>query len=188
MTGAQAYRTLPKLAALSALWLAFSGKFDALHLGFGAVSVALVMRFTRSMALEKTRADPGRPMGRARWRPALAYPFWLLKEVAVANVQLARIILAPRLQIDPVLMSFDARLESSLAKVLLANSITLTPGTFTIDVRGRVFLVHAITEDTASPTALGAMRARVANIFGEDDGSIHVLDVHRPGERPDGER
>jgi multicomponent Na+:H+ antiporter subunit E len=186
MTGAQAYRTLPKLAALSALWLVFSGKFDALHLGFGVLSVALVMRFTRSMALEKTRADPGRLMGRARWRPALTYPFWLLKEVAVANVQVARIILDPRLPIDPVLMRFDGRLESSLAKVLLANSITLTPGTFTVDLRAGVFLVHALTEDTASPTALSSMRGRVAAIFGEDDGSIHVLDVHRPAARPDG--
>jgi multicomponent Na+:H+ antiporter subunit E len=174
------------LVALSALWLVFSGKFDVLHLGFGVLSVALVMRFTRSMALAKTRADPGRPMGRARWRPALTYPFWLLKEIAVANVQLARLILDPRLPIDPVLLRFDARLESSLAKVLLANSITLTPGTFTVDLRGGVFLVHAISEDTASPTALGAMRARVATIFGEDDGSIHVLDVDRPASRPDG--
>jgi multicomponent Na+:H+ antiporter subunit E len=176
------------MAALSALWLAFSGKFDALHLGFGVLSVALVMRFTRSLALEKTRADPGRPMGRARWRPALVYPFWLMKEIAVANVQLARIILDPRLPIDPVLMHFDGHLKGSLAKVLLANSITLTPGTFTIDVRGGVFLVHAITEATASPTALGAMRARVANVFGEDDGSIRVLDVRRSADRPDGER
>jgi len=188
MTGAQAYRTLPKLAALSALWLAFSGKFDPLHLGFGVLSVALVMRFTRSMALAKTRADPGRPMGRARWRPALVYPFWLLKEVALANVQLARIIIDPRLPIDPVLMQFDGRLHGSLAKVLLANSITLTPGTFTVDLHAGVFLVHAITRDAASPTALGAMRARVADVFGEDDGSIHVLAVHRPAEFPDGEQ
>jgi len=188
MTGVQAYRTLPKLVALSALWLAFSGKLDALHLGFGAISVALVMRFTRSLALEKTRADPQHPMGQARWRRAAVYLFWLLKQVAVANVQLARIILDPRLPIDPMLMRFDTRLRTSLAKVLLANSITLTPGTFTIEVRDGVFLVHALNEETASPTALGAMRDRVASVFDEDVGPIRVLEMKRPASSEGAER
>jgi multicomponent Na+:H+ antiporter subunit E len=167
---------LPKVAVLAALWLLFSGKLDALHLGFGVLSVGLVVILTRRVRLEDTRVVRSRAPAAMRWGAALRYPFWLLKEVAVANLQMARLILHPRLPIDPVLVRFDSALESALARVVLGNSITLTPGTLTLDIEGREFLVHAITEDSASGTSLGAMQRKVAHVF--RDGALEHPQPH----------
>lgn len=173
-------RIAGRLGVLGLLWIALSGKIDPVHLGFGILSVALAVWMTRDLGIEGTLTVRRRPIGHVRPWAALRYPFWLLKEVAVANVQIAKLILDPRLPIDPVVVRFDSRLEASLAHVLLANSITLTPGTFTIDVRDGVFTVHALTPEGGSATALGSMRGRVAEVFGEDEASIvPLLDVRR---------
>jgi multicomponent Na+:H+ antiporter subunit E len=177
------HRTATRIGVLAVLWVMLSGKLDPVHLGFGAVSVALAAWLTRDLRLAQTLTLRQRPLGHMRLGSAVRYPFWLLKEIALANVQIAKLILDPRLPIDPVVVRFDSRLEASLAHVLLANSITLTPGTFTIDVRDGVFTVHALTTDAASATALGAMRGRVAAVFGEDDAStVPMLDLRRGGE------
>lgn len=178
--GTQRLHLATRLGALAVLWVALSGKVDAVHLGFGVSSIALAAWMTRDLRIADTLTIRRRPLGRVRLGAALRYPFWLLKEIAVANVQIAKLILDPRLPIDPVVVRFDSRLEASLAHVLLANSITLTPGTFTIEVRDGVFTVHALTAASGSATALGAMRARVADVFGEDDAStVPLLDVRR---------
>lgn len=178
-------RTALRLAVLAVVWVALSGKIDPVHLGFGALSVGLAAWMTRDLELAQTLTVRTRPLGRVWLGPALRYPFWLLKEIAVANVQIAKIILDPRLPIDPVVVRFDSRLKASLAHVLLGNSITLTPGTFTVEVRDGIFTVHALTEAGASATALGAMRARVAEVFGEsDDDTVPVIDVRRGEEVP----
>lgn len=181
MSTARLPRIVLPLGALSVLWVVLSGKIDAVHLGFGAVSVALVMWMTRKLRLSDTLTGRHRrPVGHLRLLPALRYPFWLLWEILRANLELARLILDPRLPIDPVVLRFDSRLETSLAHALLGNSITLTPGTFTVDVADAVFTVHAITAAGVSPEGLGAMRRRVAEVFGEDETrAIVLLDVRR---------
>jgi len=173
-----ALRTGLKTAVLALLWVVFSGKLDALHLGFGALSVGIVLFLTGSPATEAS-VSPGSALHRVRWRRAAVYPFWLLREVALANLQVLRLILHPRLPIDPVVVRFDSALESPLAKVVFGNSITLTPGTLTLDIDGQRFMVHAITEDSASPTALGAMQRRVAEAFG--DAFVDRLDTQVTG-------
>jgi multicomponent Na+:H+ antiporter subunit E len=176
-------RAVLPIVVLAALWVALSGKIDPVHLSFGAFSVALTAWMTRDLRLAGTLTGRRRAVGRMRLGPAVRYPFWLLKEIALANVQIAKVILDPRLPIDPLVIRFDSRLHTSLAQVLLANSITLTPGTFTMEVRDSIFSVHALTTDAASPTALGGMRGRVAEVFGEDDASgVSVIDVRRGNE------
>jgi len=183
MAAHRMYRNALRLGGLATLWVALSGKLDPVHLGFGAASVMLTAWMTRDLRVADALTMRRRLVGRVRLGAALRYPGWLLKEIALANVQIAKLILDPRLPIDPVVVRFDSRLASSLAQVLLANSITLTPGTFTIDVRDGVFTVHALTAEGASATALGAMRGRVAEVFGEDDAStVPVLDVRRGDE------
>lgn len=183
MREAPTARFVARLGVLAVLWVALSGKPDAVHLGFGAASVALVAWLTRDLGLAQTLTARRRPLGWPRLGPALRYPLWLLKEIAIANVSIARVILDPRLPIDPVVVRFDSRLQTSLAQVLLGNSITLTPGTFTMDVRDGIFTVHALTAEGASTTALGAMRGRVARVFGEDEAmTVPLLDVRRGDE------
>lgn len=76
--------------------------------------------------------------------------FWLLvTEIVKANICVLKLILSPRLQPEPCLVRFRTDLTSGLAKVMLANSITLTPGTITVSVEGNEFLVHCLDEELA---------------------------------------
>jgi multicomponent Na+:H+ antiporter subunit E len=139
------------------LWLLLSGHPTPLHLAQGILASALVAYLNRG-AVETTAA--------VRCCPRfLAYLPWLLKEIVVANVQVVRIVLDPRLPTDPVLMHVPTRLSSDLAVTTFANSITLTPGTITVDVDEAGLVVHALTVRT--PAALAGMERRVAEVFGE---------------------
>jgi len=71
----------------------------------------------------------------------------LLWEILKANFETARIIFTSKYQREPILITFRSQLKSPWAKVLLANSITLTPGTITVSVEGDLFTVHALDKD-----------------------------------------
>lgn len=69
----------------------------------------------------------------------------LIWQIVLANIQIAKVVLSPSLPIQPGIVTFDPGLKSDFSKAILANSITLTPGTLTIDVEGSTFTVHALT-------------------------------------------
>lgn len=141
-----------------AFWLALSGSLAPLPLTLGVVSSAAVAWANRDLELV-SRA--------VRVSPRLVtYVPWLLKEIAVANIQVARLVLDPRLPIDPVIVRFDTRLSTDLARTTFANSITLTPGTVTLDSEGSELVVHALTRGMAD-LAGGTMERRIAAVFGE---------------------
>lgn len=141
-----------------AFWLALSGSLAPLPLTLGVVSSAVVAWANRDLELV-SRA--------VRVSPRLVtYVPWLLKEIAVANIQVARLVLDPRLPIDPVVVRFDTRLSTDLARTTFANSITLTPGTVTLDSEGSELVVHALTRGMAD-LAGGTMERRIAAVFGE---------------------
>ena len=99
-----------------------------------------------------------------RW---IGYGPWLLWEIAKANWDVARIILKPSLPIKPRLMRIRASQKTDLAKVIYANSITLTPGTITLDVRDDKFLVHALSDEAAADLDTGEMDRRVSAMEGK---------------------
>jgi multicomponent Na+:H+ antiporter subunit E len=140
------------------LWLALSGSVAPLHLALGVLSSAAVAWMNRDLV---TAGPAARTVSRF-----LGYLPWLLKEIVVANLQVVRIVLDPRLPVDPVVVRFDTMLASDLARTTFANSITLTPGTVTLDVDGRQFAVHAVTRAMAG-LAGGPMERRIAAVFGE---------------------
>jgi multicomponent Na+:H+ antiporter subunit E len=141
-------------------WLVLSGHPTPLHLVQGVLSSALVAYITRDLKIMSAAV---------RFGPRfLAYIPWLLKEIVVANVQVIRIVLHPRLPVDPVLVRFRTRLTSDLAVTTFANSITLTPGTVTVDVQEGECVVHALTRQT--PSSFAGMERRVAETFGESIG------------------
>jgi multicomponent Na+:H+ antiporter subunit E len=170
------------LAAMIALWLflfglwaVLSGMFDAVHLGFGAFSAALVAGLTRSLLDMGIRRDrQGRLVRRFvfvfPWWRLLRYVPWLLWEIVLANLQVAWILLQPRMPIAPRVVRFYFPSHSEMARAALANSITLTPGTLTLDVVGGDFTVHALTESAAAGLAQMARNAQA---------------VFDPGDAPD---
>ncbi|UNC90907.1 Na+/H+ antiporter subunit E [Candidatus Contubernalis alkaliaceticus] len=77
------------------------------------------------------------------------YLIGLLVEIFKANIQVAMIVLNPKMPISPTLIEFKTNLKDDLSRVILANSITLTPGTLTVDLEGDVYLVHGLTRANA---------------------------------------
>ncbi|KDR94576.1 multicomponent Na+:H+ antiporter subunit E [Peptoclostridium litorale DSM 5388] len=77
------------------------------------------------------------------------YIFLLIREVIMANVAVAKIVLSPKMEISPEIVEFESRLKSEFLRVVLANSITLTPGTITIDMQDGMYTVHCLKEEFA---------------------------------------
>ncbi|MGH7275768.1 MAG: Na+/H+ antiporter subunit E [Candidatus Rokuibacteriota bacterium] len=150
---------LRTFAACVAFWILLSGKTapqDFLMAAAASAAVALVNRDIDAL---------GEVL---RWSPRLlAYVPWLLKEIWLANLQVLRIVVHPRLPIDPVVIRLTPALSSDLARTAFANSITLTPGTITLDVEGGEIVVHALTRAGADDLAGGGMARRVGRIFRE---------------------
>lgn len=80
---------------------------------------------------------------------AAQYGWVLVKEIVKANVCVLKIILSPELQPEPALVYFEPELHTEMTKMILANSITLTPGTITVSVEGDRFCVHCLDQELA---------------------------------------
>ena len=99
----------------------------------------------------------------------LLYLPWLLYQIVLSTLHVAFLALHPKMQdqIDPTIVTFKTKLRTDIAKVALANSITLTPGTITIRIENQVFYVHAISRKAAAGLP-GEMEERLARIFERD--------------------
>lgn len=166
---------------LVVLWLIFSGKFDALHLGYGVISIILVTVMCRGLLTGPSDRPENEVFPRINWLRALAYPWWLLLQIMISNLQVAALIVNPRLPAAPLLLEFRSGLQSDLARLTLGNSITLTPGTLTLRVEDDVFLVHALRPSLASGLLDGSMQHMVAAVFGEprlplDEMQVRVIE------------
>lgn len=144
---------------LAAAWLLWSGLYKPLLLGLGAFSCLLVVYLVRRMDLIDRDVFPLHPgIG------LVGYWAWLLKEIVKSNLDVARIVLTPSLPISPTLVEIEAQPTSEFGRVLLGNSITLTPGTVTLDIYDDRLLVHALTEQGAATLKEGVMNGRVARL------------------------
>ena len=127
-------------AILFGFWLLLSGHYTPLLLSFGVGSSVLVVYLSMRMDVVDHEGVPLHVGGRV-WM----YVPWLLKEILVANVAVAKIILSPNMKISPRMVVFHGTQQTDLGRVLYANSITLTPGTITTGVEGQDFQIHALT-------------------------------------------
>ena len=154
-------RNVVTVLLLSACWLLWSGHTEPLILVFGAVSVVLCAWIAHRMdQVDRTR-EPYR-LG-LRWIPYLP---WLLLEIVKANLHVTWVILSPSLPVQPQLIRVKATQDSDLAQTIYANSITLTPGTLTLDVRAGELLVHALTDFVARDLESGGMDRKVTSLEG----------------------
>ena len=92
------------------------------------------------------------------------YWFWLLRQIVKANLAVTKIILSPRLPISPTVVRVRAGQKSDLAKVIYANSITLTPGTVSINLDDDHIEVHALTTRMAADLQTSEMERRVSRL------------------------
>lgn len=94
------------------------------------------------------------------------YLVWLAKEVVVANIAVARCVWVGKESISPRTITVTASQKSDLGIVIYANSITLTPGTVSIDLEGNKILVHALNKESADGLLAGEMDRRVCRVEG----------------------
>ncbi len=167
------YESLPLALVLFGFWGVLSGKLDLFHLAAGALSAAGIAYLScRLYAVTPPVGPRGRhPFFTMPWLRLALYLPWLGWQIVAASVQVARIVLSPKMRITPLLFRFHHELPHNLARATLANSITLTPGTVTIDVRGDEYLVHALTGESAEAlqgSRSGDMKSRVSSVFHGD--------------------
>jgi multicomponent Na+:H+ antiporter subunit E len=149
-------RVVRTFALLFAIWVLWSGHSEPLLLGLGLASCAVVIWLgVRLGALE----GGGRTGFLVR---GLGYAPWLLFEIVKSNFAVARIILGRELRVDPRLVRVRASQRTAFGQVAYANSITLTPGTISLDLRDDRILVHALSADFERDLRSGEMDRRVA--------------------------
>lgn len=147
------------LASSAAFWLLLSGHYNAITLGLGICSCLLVVYIAHRMDV----ADhEGHPLHLVTWK-ILLYNAWLLKEIILSSVAVARLAVSPRLNLQPRLAELPAHDMTDIEKVIYANSITLTPGTLTTDVTDTHVHVHTIHEQMLGPLFEGGMARRLLN-------------------------
>ncbi len=157
-------RRLAAFLILFGFWLIFSGHYDRLHLSLGLVCASLVAFFSHDLLIPDGAAP--RVLLKA-WR-FIHYTSWLLYQVFLANLHVVSLVIDPR-KLRPRVVRFNTSLGSDLAKVSLGNSITLTPGTITMDIVDGEFYVHAVSDKAAGDLLTGEMERRVAHVFLEPE-------------------
>ncbi|MEO9899440.1 MULTISPECIES: Na+/H+ antiporter subunit E [Alphaproteobacteria] len=149
-------------ASLAAFWMLLSGSISLDHklvLGLGIASVILTIFF----AIRMDRLD-GFPV-HIRLSPKLIqYWIWLAKEIGKANFDVARIVLSRKMSISPRMVRIKASQQTDVGIATFANSITLTPGTVSVDIDNDEILVHAITDEMAKGLIESDMDERVTSM------------------------
>jgi multicomponent Na+:H+ antiporter subunit E len=147
------------LVMLAGFWLLWSGIFTTQLLILGLVSCLVVTLIAFRMRVIDRESIPVEMI-----LPTLAYIPWLLWQIAKANLEVSLLILKPSLPISPSVVKIEGSQDTDLARAVHGNSITLTPGTVTIDIDGRDLTVHALTIQAARTLEEGAIDRRVRGL------------------------
>jgi multicomponent Na+:H+ antiporter subunit E len=160
-----------KYLVLLVFWFFLSGQFDVTNSGelyliaCGIVSCAFVMFIAMRINILDEEMIPLPLMFRM-----IFYLPWLLREIFLANLDVAYRVWHPKRIIDPRIIKVPLDTRTDLGAVVYANSITLTPGTVTINVdqkKGEM-LVHALSEKAARDLLSGEMHERVKKLEGSE--------------------
>jgi len=146
------------LGTLCGAWLLWSGIYKPLVLFLGAVSCLLSLYLAKRMGFftqyHLFKVIPRLP----------GYWLWLLREIIKSSIEVAGLILKPSLPISPTVVELDAGTDSEVGQVIFANSITLSPGTVTLDVDEGKTLVHCLTREGAAGLQTGDARRRLDDL------------------------
>ena len=157
---------------LFAFWLVLSGHYQTRYMLIGAGAAGLVTFFTNDLFYSALQQGESlktaiRDLFRQVWRFLLYLP-WLFSRIVMANVQVACLALHPRMPIEPVLLLFDTKMKKSISQVTLANSITLTPGTVTVDLKDGTYIIHTLKPPLAEELVNAVMQNKIAKVYLEE--------------------
>lgn len=143
------------LASMALLWLVFSGFFTPGFMLMGMGCVLLTILLTRAMGFAGTTSIH-------YLKPAaLFYWLWLAKEIFMSALRVTRLVWQAEPRLSPTLAWVPTRQKNDRGKTIFANSITLTPGTVSLDVQGAYIAVHALESSGAKSLKDGDMDTRV---------------------------
>jgi multicomponent Na+:H+ antiporter subunit E len=154
---------------LVAFWFVLSDQYTPLFVVMGLASAALVTWLTAPL-LATVLGTERRQLSRLPlrlWHTG-AYLGWLTYSVFSSAIQVAWIVINPRVPPEPRMLRFRTSLDSRLARVILANTISLVPGTLTVRLEGDEYLVHALVPAAAENLLDGSMQTRIARMFFEE--------------------
>jgi len=155
--------TIGLLVSLTLVWVFWSWHFTPLLLTLGVASIIVSWYLSRRMGLLDDGPDPITLPPRL-----LVYLPWLFLEIVKSNLDVAARIVHPRLPIRPRMITVRAGQGSEIGRVIYANSITLTPGTVSVDTDGDTITVHALSDGAAEGVLTGEMDRRVSRLEGRN--------------------
>ena len=161
-------RLVSTFLTLFGFWLLLSGHYTGFLMLSGILCALGVVLFARRMGIADQEGHPVDLVVRALF----SYWPWLLKEIVKSALQVSAIILNPRLPISPTMLQVQATQKTDVGRTTFANSITLTPGTISVEVGEDQVLVHALTRSAALGLADGEMDRRVSRF--ENSRASHV--------------
>ena len=154
-------RALGLLIVLFATWLLWSGIYKPLLIGFGVFSSFLCLYLAHRIGFFREFS------GLHIIARLPAYWAWLLVEIVKSSIGIAKIVLSPSINISPTVVKFKAAPQGPIGQVILGNSITLTPGTVTLDVHDGYLQVHCLTSQGADELLASDFNRRVAALTSE---------------------
>lgn len=128
------------------IWIIFNGQLTWEIAAFGAVIAGLMYWFICKFLDYNPRTDL---MIFRKFFQILHYVFILIKEIIKANFAVIKMIMSSRYEIEPAVVRFKTDLKTPQARILLANSITLTPGTITVSLEEDEYVVHCLDKSLA---------------------------------------
>ena len=153
-------RVIRNAGLLFILWIFLSGRSDPWLVGLGLLgSIGIAWLHV---------GEPGRETLAIPVLRFMVYLPWLFYRVLISNLHTAFVILHPKMPIDPVMIRYQTRLRNPAAVTLLANSITLTPGTVTADSKPGELLVHTLDSESSLDLTSGQLEKRITWIFDKE--------------------
>lgn len=149
-------------SVLFIFWLLLSTIFDMPHVILGIICSAFLAYFYGDLLASRGARVL---LGAKVLIKFIAYGFWLVVQIFLANIDVARRVLDPKLPISPRIIKYESKLSGDIARTAMANSITLTPGTLTVDVLNGDYYVHCLAEVHADRLKKGTLREKVLRVF-----------------------
>lgn len=147
---------------LAGYWFTLSGYLKPILLFWGCASILFTIGLCWRMRILDDETVPYLQSPKA-----FSYFFWLFREIVDANITVVKAVMSPELRISPSLLSVPSPQKTDIGKTMFANSITLTPGTVSVEMEDDTILVHALLSEMANPDDFTEMGERSAWAIGE---------------------
>ena len=169
IVGSTLVHKLAMFVVLFGFWMVLSGRTETKFIVYGLITAIVTTWVTYPLLLVPNKDVSKRYFVFGVSIPKfIMYFFWLMWQLVLANIDVLLATTAQELDIDPKVVRFYFRADNPMASVVLDNSITLTPGTVTINVTDDgLYEIHALTKGAAAGVLDGSMQKKVADLYGE---------------------